>query len=348
MSHVVIGAFCTRRLAIVDADVASERGGSDVRHEAVSEAALTLGRTRGPCGAEWRGGGPAAEEDAGGEGGIAWLSSGRCLIGIWRSLSAVAPFVALVRDRSGQAFPGWLRDVVRIGLIYESGRLAWARPAEPPAGPVAAAPDEIMRHLSVACAIVDAGRTVVYANRAAGQWIAGQDDLALVRGRLTAGTPELQRRLLAAVRAATTDEPRSAQALVLNAGHRDGPPQVVTCLPLPDAEAQALLIFGEKSRCTELADVLLNAFGLTSAERRLARQLLVGRTLEEAAEAARIRISTARSYLKAIFAKTGVRRQSEFVAVVGALVPPVAGSAQPVELRPPVVPALLAPIARRA
>jgi DNA-binding CsgD family transcriptional regulator len=314
--HVVIGTFSAARLAIVDADVASGPGAeADARARATSVALLTICRAIGEA---------HAEPEAGGDGGVAWICSERCMIGMWRKPSETAPFVALIRDRSAHVFPRWQRDVARIGLLYESGRLAWSRQVAPPP-PARAALDEILRQLSVACALVDAGRNVLYANGTAHRWIAGQDGLRLADGRLTATAPELQRRLCAAVRAATTDEPRTAQAVVLKGRHRGDLPQVLTCLPLPGAAAQALLILGKGSGSVELADVLLNAFGLTSAERRLACHLLVGRTLEEAAEEARIRVSTARSYLKAIFAKTGVRRQSEFVAVVGALVPPVIG-----------------------
>ena len=98
---------------------------------------------------------------------------------------------------------------------------------------------------------------------------------------------------------------------------------MVTCLPLPGETQRALVLFGSRGHCGELAELLLGAFGLTGAERRLACRLLAGQTLEQACEDTGIRVSTARGYLKAIFAKTGVRRQAEFVAVIGALVPPV-------------------------
>lgn len=230
-----------------------------------------------------------------------------------------------MRPRSNQDFPQWQRDMARIALLYESSRLAWSRPAEPT--PTGAALDEIMSQLDIACALVDAGRTVLYANPAAGRWLRGQRALRLDDGRLAATGTEPQRQLVAAIRAATLGEPRAARAVVLrdDASEEEAPlPLVLTCLPLPGNDTRALLIFGDRARSGAVADVLLHAFGLTSCERRLACHLLAGHTLEQAAEEAQIQVSTARGYLKAIFAKIGVRRQSEFVAVIGALVPPVA------------------------
>ena len=57
-------------------------------------------------------------------------------------------------------------------------------------------------------------------------------------------------------------------------------------------------------------------YGLTPAEAKLAVQLANGGSLEEAAEYLGISIHTARTHLKAIFAKTGTRRQSELVAML--------------------------------
>jgi DNA-binding CsgD family transcriptional regulator len=57
-------------------------------------------------------------------------------------------------------------------------------------------------------------------------------------------------------------------------------------------------------------------FDLSPAEAKLAAALSSGRTLKQAAEDGQIRISTARSYLEGIFRKTGVRQQSQLVALL--------------------------------
>jgi DNA-binding CsgD family transcriptional regulator len=56
--------------------------------------------------------------------------------------------------------------------------------------------------------------------------------------------------------------------------------------------------------------------GITRAEARLASMLADGISLEEAAEALLVSIQTVRSQLKSVFAKTGVTRQAELVALL--------------------------------
>jgi len=57
-------------------------------------------------------------------------------------------------------------------------------------------------------------------------------------------------------------------------------------------------------------------FGLSPAEARLARGLLMGRTPEEHAQHANVRIATVRTQLHSIYSKTATRRQAELVALL--------------------------------
>ncbi len=57
-------------------------------------------------------------------------------------------------------------------------------------------------------------------------------------------------------------------------------------------------------------------FNLTPAEARLAANLCAGQSLKSAAELQDIRFSTARHYLENIFQKTGMRQQSQLVALL--------------------------------
>lgn len=314
-SHVGIGCFSRGRLAVTDAEIASASGAVGQ-----GEALLVISRTFGLHAFEKDA--PAGEADR----GVLWLSSERCLIGIRRRAADPAPFVALVRPPSRLAFPRWQHDIARIALHYECVRSDWTT-ASAARGAEAGVVGEIMARLDVACALTDAGRNLIYANESARSWLAGQSALRVVDGRICASGCERQRRLADAIRAATIDEPPRTVALIFrDEGALLEGTLSVTCVPLPGGGQQALLIFGHRARSSgALAELLLGALGLTTAERRLARPLLAGRTLEEASGEAGIKLSTARGYLKAIFAKTGVRRQSEFIAVVGGLVPPVLG-----------------------
>jgi DNA-binding CsgD family transcriptional regulator len=55
-------------------------------------------------------------------------------------------------------------------------------------------------------------------------------------------------------------------------------------------------------------------FALTPAESGLANWLLTGRPINDYADARRISVATVRTQLKAVLAKTGMRRQAELVA----------------------------------
>lgn len=61
---------------------------------------------------------------------------------------------------------------------------------------------------------------------------------------------------------------------------------------------------------------LRQLYGLTTAEARLSNLLMEGAAIEECCEQLGIRRTTARMHLRNIFAKTGVRRQSELVALL--------------------------------
>jgi DNA-binding CsgD family transcriptional regulator len=56
-----------------------------------------------------------------------------------------------------------------------------------------------------------------------------------------------------------------------------------------------------------------SCYGLTHAEANLATKLVEGMNVEESAQALDITYSTARTYLKQIFFKLGIKRQSELV-----------------------------------
>jgi DNA-binding CsgD family transcriptional regulator len=71
--------------------------------------------------------------------------------------------------------------------------------------------------------------------------------------------------------------------------------------------------------------ILQQAFGLTPAEARIAIALAAGGDLTEIARSSQIAIGTARTQLKAIFAKTGTHRQGELVALLGRFAMPLSG-----------------------
>jgi DNA-binding CsgD family transcriptional regulator len=92
----------------------------------------------------------------------------------------------------------------------------------------------------------------------------------------------------------------------------------MTANALGDCQAVVILIDPEDvSRPPQAA--LQAAFGLSEAEARLAARLASGEALEMVAEQFGIAKETGRSQLKSIFAKTGVHRQAELVALLAPL-----------------------------
>jgi DNA-binding CsgD family transcriptional regulator len=94
-----------------------------------------------------------------------------------------------------------------------------------------------------------------------------------------------------------------------------------------DSPLVAYLLGGNASRNPERLDLvdlgdipvpsegwLRRVFNLTGAEARLAQAMTRGDALEQVARALRIKMSTARTQLAAIFAKTHTRRQPALVA----------------------------------
>jgi DNA-binding CsgD family transcriptional regulator len=88
------------------------------------------------------------------------------------------------------------------------------------------------------------------------------------------------------------------------------PVPVVSSLPAKPDSADA----GE--------NLIRQRFALAPAQARLVMLLMQGRSVKEAAETLGITEGSARQYLKLVFRKTGARRQSDLVRVVGQTVAP--------------------------
>lgn len=86
------------------------------------------------------------------------------------------------------------------------------------------------------------------------------------------------------------------------------------------SQAAALLLITDLERPMQLAtDRLREAFGLTGTEAGLAHEIMLGRSLRDAAHHLRISEGHARQRLKSILLKTGTARQGELVALLARL-----------------------------
>lgn len=180
----------------------------------------------------------------------------------------------------------------------------------------------LLERLPEAALLLDAQGRVLHANAAARALLLHRDGLTLRSGRLIAALASEQPRLDRALRlqddAATCTGGRdlvlrrgtgrrcfALSVTPLSGGRTQyfaaGPARLLTITPLPDARAVA-------------ADALHDLYGFTPAEARLARALADGSGLREGAARCGITHETARSYLKALFRKTGTHRQAQLVA----------------------------------
>jgi DNA-binding CsgD family transcriptional regulator len=89
-----------------------------------------------------------------------------------------------------------------------------------------------------------------------------------------------------------------------------------TDTPVPNEAAVLVMILDSGSPIETTEAELRQLYGLTATEARLANHLMEGLALEDCCEAMGIRRTTARMHLRNIFAKTGVRRQGELVALL--------------------------------
>lgn len=175
-----------------------------------------------------------------------------------------------------------------------------------------------------AALVVSHDGRVVECNRKAEELLrGGHGPLRTERGRIAGATSDQTNRLRSAVHQATAGIAglRGGTSLRLASSRLEaGLCVLVVPLPIPSpgfdvrvSVPAALVLLTDPAATPSLARAMRESYGLTRAEARLADVLVRGSTLLEAAEALRVQPSTARSQLRAVLAKLGVRRQAEIV-----------------------------------
>lgn len=179
---------------------------------------------------------------------------------------------------------------------------------------------QILESLPSGLSIVDEQGRAEFANAAARRILADRDGLDIIAGKLQA-RPQQQKELLAVIRQTIEEGRHGAIALARPSG-RPAIQCVVTRLTMnrgdgPDnliARPRAALYLADPTQPLETPEQLLQRiFGLTQAEARILERLVYGRTPEQAASDNGVELSTVRSQLKSIFAKTNTTRQPELV-----------------------------------
>lgn len=187
---------------------------------------------------------------------------------------------------------------------------------------------EAVNRLAIASLVLDESGHVLQLNDVARQLLAQADGLKLVGSRLEASYPSDNRELHRLIRSAVAlrDSPQARQAReALSVARPSGEVSLgIVVEPIAGAEwaegrgqpAAMLYIRDAVSKSQVDNRVARELFNFTPAETALSLQLANGLSLEEAAEQLDITRNTARAHLRAIFSKTGVRRQAELVRLM--------------------------------
>jgi DNA-binding CsgD family transcriptional regulator len=186
---------------------------------------------------------------------------------------------------------------------------------------------EVLDRLPTAVVLCDPSGAPVIVNGAARKILAGDDGLVVRGGKLAtrrqSETDALESLISGAASAARGAGDRSGGTLPVSraSGLRPfsvlvSPMRAPSAVPGHRRIAAALFISDPESVTLTNEERLLQLYGLTRAESRLAAKLAQGRSLEEAAGMLNITTQTARGYIKRILCKTGTKRQVELVRLL--------------------------------
>jgi DNA-binding CsgD family transcriptional regulator len=171
--------------------------------------------------------------------------------------------------------------------------------------------------LAIGAVLLDAHGRVLILNETAETILKAKDGLAIERQTLTAAGPARDCLFEAVGRAFET-----SGALVVVPRPSGRRPFALSILPAGSAggffglHAAAVFISDPERRNSSAAEAVRASYGLTPAESALCRKLSAGLSLQEIAERGAISITTVRSHLKSVFAKTGVQRQGELLQLL--------------------------------
>jgi DNA-binding CsgD family transcriptional regulator len=180
--------------------------------------------------------------------------------------------------------------------------------------------------------VLDANRRIVYRNASGGEVLERGDPIEDRGGFAVCADAASDEQLVTALRGLTLSEALgraraswNRQSLWLKRGDESGDRLLSTLTALrsqPVVRAfgnmpLALLTIYEPGLEKDIdTDALIEMFSLTRAEARVASRLVSGLSVQEVAKEFGVGVTTVRSQLKALFEKTGTRRQAELVRLL--------------------------------
>jgi DNA-binding CsgD family transcriptional regulator len=179
--------------------------------------------------------------------------------------------------------------------------------------------------LSVGIILLDQATKVVFANTAARSMGARDGPLRLRNGNLTAASTTHAQRLHHLIQAALRGAPVGAMSiphpddgrlltvLVSSVRSRD----IERFYGLGMRDVAAMVFVSDPARPLEIpAEWIMDAYGLTLAEARVALAASSGASIPETATRLNISANTVKTHLRRVFAKTGANRQAELARLM--------------------------------
>jgi DNA-binding CsgD family transcriptional regulator len=171
---------------------------------------------------------------------------------------------------------------------------------------------------------VDGEGRVAWRNAAGESALAATPGLVVRAGKLRAVDRDADRRLQAAIRwAGELDRgvwPRRGSVPVVLGLARGEPADICWVVA---RDGRILVALNDRPLTEERLAAAASIYGLTPAQLRLAGLIVDGRSLVEAARDLRVSLNTARTQLRRMFEKTGVRSQAALVVALLAAAMPV-------------------------
>jgi DNA-binding CsgD family transcriptional regulator len=188
--------------------------------------------------------------------------------------------------------------------------------------------------LATGVVVVADENRILHANETARHMLANGGRIVSRRGRLVACEPAADAELSQAISLAGSDEAAlGAAGIGVSLGAVDAQPALAHVLPLARGEVRtrlmpqataAVFINTADPRPQPDLRALARSFGLTPAEARVAERLLAGAAnLAEVAASLEVSLPTVKTHLSQVFAKTGVSRQTDLIALMHRMAAPV-------------------------
>ncbi|WP_374591925.1 alpha/beta fold hydrolase [Aquabacterium sp.] len=179
----------------------------------------------------------------------------------------------------------------------------------------------VMDRLPLGMAIVDANGSIISMNRSLLSITRGRNALKIDAGRLastpTAALEHALQQVLSSRSGQTCDVPLRLPGAEPGTTLSLWVSKLAASAPSTRHHAPRALVLAASQTSRALSEAGLSAlFGLTPAEARLTQQLALGQSVEEVCKAQGVSTNTAKTHLKRVFSKVGVKRQAELMQAV--------------------------------